>query len=264
MTRGKRRHKVTRRRGRRTRRDRLLKYMTGTGVVALILLALALHHLWAGHRHPTVEIDHSRYPVMGVDISHNNGTDIDFAQVRKSGIAFVYIKASEGKASRDATFGPNCRKARQAGLKVGAYHFYRKGTSGRVQAQNFMQAVSGTKLDLPLVIDLEDWLNDHAVHDQAVARGVRDMIDCLQSHGKRVMVYTNLEGYKKWVKPYFMAHDVWLCAFDDPEKLDGYHHVMQQYSHWGTVDGIDGEVDLNIFNGSRSEWQRWLDENVSN
>ena len=26
-----------------------------------------------------------------------------------------------------------------------------------------------------------------------------------------------------------------------------------------TVDGIDGDVDLDVFNGSHAEWQRWLE-----
>ena len=107
--------------------------------------------------------------------------------------------------------------------------------------------------------EVEDWLNDPKVSNHATATGVRAMLDYLLMHGRRVMLYTNREGYKKWVKPYFASIDLWLCAFNPPQDLEQERHVMQQYSHWGTVDGIDGDVDLDVFNGSHAEWQRWLE-----
>ena len=119
--------------------------------------------------------------------------------------------------------------------------------------------MSHTRLDLPLVVDVEDWLNDPKVSNHATATGVRAMLDYLLMHGRRVMLYTNREGYKKWVKPYFASIDLWLCAFNPPQDLEQERHVMQQYSHWGTVDGIDGDVDLDVFNGSHAEWQHWLE-----
>lgn len=223
------------------------------------MLAAALYWLWSGTRRPHVEIDPARYPVTGIDISQHNGDDIDYDKVRASGITFVYIKASEGTRGRDKNFLTNARKARQAGLVTGAYHYFRKGADGRLQARNFLQAVSHTRLDLPLVVDVEDWLNDPKVSNHATATGVRAMLDYLLMHGRRVMLYTNREGYKKWVKPYFASIDLWLCAFNPPQDLEQERHVMQQYSHWGTVDGIDSDVDLDVFNGSHAEWQRWLE-----
>jgi lysozyme len=74
------------------------------------------------------------------------------------------------------------------------------------------------------------------------------------------MVYTNGDGYKKYIKDGQVNINLWLCAFRSPEKLRHIPHQMQQYSHWGRVKGIWGDVDLNVFNGSREQWDKWLQD----
>ena len=35
-------------------------------------------------------------------------------------------------------------------------------------------------------------------------------------------------------------------------------HRIQQFNHEGSVNGVDGKVDLNVFRGTRSEWKSYL------
>ena len=141
---------------------------------------------------------------------------------------------------------------------MGAYHFFRKNRSGQEQADNFLDVIKGRTLDLPLVIDLEDdWGNGATTsHDTAVKR-LLDMIAVLKGKGYQVMIYTNNDGYDKYYKDLLGDCDLWLCSFTSPDRLN-MPHLIQQYSHEGEVDGVEGEVDLNVFRGTVSEWERYL------
>ena len=79
-----------------------------------------------------------QYPVKGIDVSHHNGT-IDWRAVADDGVKFAYIKATEGKDFQDDRFITNCREATAAGIVCGAYHYFRLGTPGLEQAQNFIR-----------------------------------------------------------------------------------------------------------------------------
>lgn len=105
---------------------------------------------------PVEEADLTEFPVRGIDISSHNGS-VDFDRAASMGFRFVIMKASEGSDFKDAAFIDNIRRAREAGLKVGVYHFFRFDADGRMQALNLLHSVRGRRLDMPLVIDLEEW-----------------------------------------------------------------------------------------------------------
>lgn len=200
------------------------------------------------------------YPVRGIDISKYNGS-VDFKKVADDDISFVYIKASEGVTVKSSSIKSNAKKAREAGLKVGAYHFFRMNRDGGLQAENFMAAVKGVHMDMPMVIDVEDWTNVRTVSRSVVNDRIKVMVNTLKRNGYRVMIYTNGDGKKHYYDVSCKGLDLWLCTFSHPDDVKGKGHVMQQYSHWGRVDGIEGSVDLDVFMGSRSEWKAWLRQN---
>ena len=223
-----------------------------------VLVWVERHHLF----HPSVSIDPVRYPIAGIDVSSHNGT-IDFDRVARQGVYFVFVKATEGVSHRDANFKKNCRAARAAGLKVGAYHFFRKSKDGEPQARHFLDVVKGEALDLPLVIDMEDAYNDRGVSDTQALNRLKTMVAQLQKHGYRVIIYTNGDGFKKYFDGRHDDVDLWISSFKSPDEIASIPHRFQQYSYWGEVEGIDGDVDLNIFNGSATEWEQWLDAQAS-
>ena len=212
-----------------------IKWLLLAGAAALVVL-LGAYCFWHHVLPHSVNVDRYRYPVAGIDVSKHNG-DIDFDQVRDDDYQFVFIKASEGKTYKDAAFDRNYREALQAGLKVGK-------TS-----------------DLPLVIDLEDdWGNGATVSRQTAIERVVQMIDILNRAGYQVMIYTNLDGYEKYYKDNLLGCDLWLCSFTSPDMLPEHPHRIQQFSHEGTVAGVKGDVDLNVFRGSKREWAIYLDD----
>ncbi len=250
---------------RRKRRRKLLK--TISLVLAALLVLLGCLMVW-GYKNRVsifhwirgeIVVNRAEYPIVGIDVSSHNG-DIDFDKVKADGYSFVIIKASEGLEHHDSRFATNYDNARKSGLKVGAYHFFRKDTDGLNQAKNFLETIGWRKLDLPLVVDVEDWSNAKNVEDERTQKNLDAMLDNLRSRGHKVMVYTNGDGYKKYIKDGQININLWLCAFKQPDKLKHIPHQLQQYSHWGRVKGIWGDVDLNVFNGSQEQWDKWLQD----
>ena len=102
----------------------------------ILILAAVVAGCRQDRRAPHTVPGFSDYEIVGIDVSAHNG-DIDFDRVKAEGIEFVFIKATEGSTFKDKRFVDNVRKARKAGLKVGAYHFFRFDTPGYMQGLNF-------------------------------------------------------------------------------------------------------------------------------
>ena len=222
-------------------------------VVAIAVVAYFAYR----HFRPNVNVD--RYTVRGIDVSHHNGT-IDWNQVAASDIRFVYIKASEGSTFQNPLFNDQYAGARGAGLKVGFYHFFRKNRDGLSQARHFLGTVGQRQPDLPLAIDIEDSHNDNQVPDSVVVAELKAMVSTLEQQGFKVMIYTNGDGYKAYYTGQLELQDLWLSSFKEPTAIAHLGHRIQQYSHWGTVDGVNTDVDMNIFMGSEREWEQWLEQ----
>ena len=236
-----------------------IKWLLLLGAATLVVLGGA-YLFWHYVLPHSVNVDRYRYPVAGIDVSKHNG-EIDFEKVAADDYQFVFIKASEGKTYQDEAFNRNYQDARDAGLKVGAYHFFRKNRTGEEQAANLLNVVKGKELDLPLVIDLEDdWGNGATTSRETALKRVLEMIEILDDKGYDVMIYTNLDGYGKYYMGMLGDHDLWLCSFTSPDILTDKPHRFQQFSHEGVVDGVKGDVDLNVWRGSKREWQRYLDQ----
>ena len=87
-----------------TRPD-FIKWLLLFGAAAVVVL-LAGYAAWRYILPHSVDVDRSRYPVAGIDVSSHNG-DIDFDRVRQADYQFVFIKASEGKTFKDPAFARN-------------------------------------------------------------------------------------------------------------------------------------------------------------
>lgn len=193
----------------------------------------------------------SGHEIVGIDVSAHNG-DIDFERVKAEGIEFVIIKATEGSTFKDKRFVDNVRKARKAGLKVGAYHFFRFDTPGYMQGLNFVNSIHGRNLDLPAVIDIEEFTNPNLQATRLVMNRVSEMADHLESRGYRVMLYTNKKGHARFIKGQLETYPLWLCSLGSlPDDIDC---DIWQATHHGRVKGVDHDVDINVFTSSATDW----------
>ena len=224
-------------------------------LVVAALLAFACVWAWQQFMKSPPYVDPVRYPVRGIDVSaHNDMMNLDAAA--RSGIEFIFIKASEGATFRDENFRINFIKARHAGLKTGAYHFFRFDVDGVSQAVNFLQTVGHRKLELGLAIDVEKHGNPPGVPPDSIALRLTQMVDYLNLMGHRVTFYTNRDGYFDYLAKTFPGSSLWICAFS--KTPINAEWTFWQYDHHGKVPGIKGDVDLNVFCGDRDEWSNYL------
>ena len=216
--------------------------------------------------HPGVRRAHSM-PVQGIDVSKYQG-DIDWAQVRDSGIAFAYLKVSEGGDHVDSRFYENWEGAARAGLPRGAYHFMYWCRTGSEQAIWFSQAVPQDAGQLPPVLDLE-WNNDSATCPQRVPRDqalqdIRVLLKAMEFHtGKRPVIYTDINFHRDVLEGELGNYEFWLrsVAAEPAERFRDRPWTFWQYTATGKVPGIRGSVDRNAFHGSVKQWKRWLRAN---
>ncbi len=237
------------------RRDPLL------GVDFVILLCMfAFVSWWAVREFKTSPpyVDPVLYPVRGIDVSAHNGM-MNLDAARASGIEFVFIKASEGVDFRDANFRLNYDKAMHAGMKVGAYHFFRFDTDGVDQAVNFIEAIGGRTLSLGVAIDVETHGNTALADRERMLENLSAMAEYLRLAGYTVTFYSSLKEYYSLMESDFRGCPMWLCSFRElPGDIDCR---FWQYYHRGKVAGVKGNVDLDVFCGSREDFERFCAEN---
>ncbi|MDE6577726.1 MAG: hypothetical protein K2J82_09650 [Muribaculaceae bacterium] len=223
-------------------------------VVCVLLIFAAF---WAYHQFLTTPpyVDPDRFPIRGIDVSAHNG-DIDFEKVKKSGVEFVFIKATEGGDFKDKNFRINYEKANKAGLKKGIYHFFRFDKDGVEQALNLMKAVGPRHPELGLVIDVEKFGNPDSIPSDLINERLTEMVDYLNLLGHRVTFYTNRAGYYDYLAESFPGYQLWICGFSQNPIYAEW--TFWQFNHHGKVPGIKGDVDLNAFCGTREEWKRYL------
>ncbi len=206
-----------------------------------------------------VELDRDIYPTRGIDVSAHNG-EIDFSAVARAGVQFVFIKASEGASWRDSYFERNYRTASDAGLMIGAYHFFRFDVEGWRQSVNILRAIGERRLDLPVAIDVEEWGNPTEVTTEKVVSELRSLIDLLRQSGRDAIIYTNKNGYYRFIRNRFDDVPLWICSFSTPPLPEHSRWTLWQHSHKGRVDGVAGAVDLVTYNTPRrNTFERWID-----
>ena len=208
---------------------------------------------------PTIGVDYNKYPVMGIDISAHQGV-IDWQTVYDSKVSFAFIKATEGTDFVDKRFAYNWKKAKQKNIIVGAYLFFKFNKDGRVQAQNFIKQVTLTDNDLPPVVDFEIAYGNRLgiFSDKHVQKQLLKCLRELEKHyGLKPIIYTNVDAYKKHIKGNFDEYPLWICKLcNEPVKTIPW--TFWQYSHKGAIPGIKGNVDMNVFKGSYTDFVDYL------
>ncbi|WP_283196060.1 GH25 family lysozyme [Rhizobium sp. AN80A] len=210
-----------------------------------------------------------KLPVHGVDVSRWQG-DIDWPKLRTQGANFAYIKATDGGDHLDPMFKTNWRKAKDAGLRRGAYHFFYWCRTAGEQADWFIRNVPRDPDALPPVIDVE-WNGESACKRrptrETVLEKMQVFMDKLENYyGKRPVIYTAPDFYADNLQGAFQNYPFWLrsVAAHPSKRYPGRKWVFWQYSGSGLSHGVEGKIDLNVFNGSPDQWMRWSAGRPSN
>lgn len=204
---------------------------------------------------PQLALDLNKYPVMGIDVSAHQGK-IDWKIVSESKVSFAFIKATEGIDFVDKKFTDNWKNAKNNNIVVGAYLFFRFSRDGKIQAKNFINNVKLTNNDLPPVIDFELSYGNR-LHKYNYKQVQNQLLKCLrelEKHYKcKPIIYTNVQTYNEYIKGSFEDYPLWICKLCN-EPSQNISWTFWQYSHKGSVAGVKGNVDVNLFNGGYTEF----------
>ncbi len=229
---------------------RLLFQLGAAALAVLVLLVLYVTFFVEKQKVPWP----AGHSVYGVDVSKYQ-RDINWEQVRGSEVSFAFLKATEGATLVDPSFDKNWEEARRAGILCGAYHFYRPHVKPDVQARNFIKRVVLQPGDLPPVLDIE--VEGRITKAQLRADLKVWLRQVEKAYGVKPIIYTNYSFYLDYLAGHFDAYHLWIARYNAPElqleKTDKLKLAFWQHTDGGTIDGITGAVDCNVFFGSMRE-----------
>lgn len=207
----------------------------------------------------------------GIDVSDYQGS-INWSQVADAGYKFAFIKATEGEGftgdpkARQQNFEANMQGASSAGMFVGVYHFARPdlGNSARDEARWFV-GVAGDYIktgDLRPVLDIEKGAD--VIGEANLSRWVSEWMETVKTEtGVEPVIYTSSDFATNYLDASLTQYDLWVAHWtydinQSPDTGIWDHWDFWQYSDSGNVTGIEGNVDLDIFNGNESELSNFI------
>ena len=227
------------------------KLIAALGALAAVVAAIVF---WP-RIYAQIELAPLRYSVIGVDVSHHQGV-IDWNALSRDGIAFAYIKATEGETFRDPSFATNWGEAAKAGLSRGAYHFFTQCRTGLDQARNFITVVPRDLRALPPVLDAESM--DPCANGTRAANVVSEIEAFLSRleayYGRRPIIYTTAEFHNAYLHGHFEHEQFWIRSIVVPPMFRSGQWVIWQYQNRGQRAGVQGPLDLNAFRGSKQDF----------
>ena len=185
----------------------------------------------------------------GIDVSKWNG-NINWDKVKSAGINFAIVREGYGKRDPrqvDKKFKDNINGAKSVGIHTSVYHYsYADSVEDAVnEAQFCLENISGLVLEYPIIVDIED-KKQLKLNNRQRTDIVKAFCSEIEKHGYYAMFYCNLN----WLNNYLYKdellpkYDLWLAQWniDKPSCTCG----IWQYSSTGKIDGIDGNVDLDV------------------
>ncbi len=230
----------------------------------------------------TTSLERTGKPMTGIDVSEYQG-NIDWAKVKNAGVEFAMLRICSHipdtpNYTVDAKFAQNIAGAKAQGIHLGAYFFsYARNIDDVVNEANMIVNILKdypATFSFPIVFDAEpgdtkDGFDISSFAGDACATFRR----ILEENGYFVSIYANTYWFNSVIDPNKIAGaDLWQANYFDAYKgytpSQGYsvassrpslansndqYVFMWQYTRYGKVDGIWGDVDMNICYKNYSE-----------
>ena len=210
---------------------------------------------WYGdevHGNSTVTDDFYKYfggeDMKGIDVSVHNG-NIDWNKVKADDIEFAILRAGFGRLEKqkDEKFEQNYAEAKAAGIPVGAYwySYAMSPEEAELEANVFLKVIKGKQFEMPIYFDLEE-KKQFDLGKEKVSAIMRAFLERVESAGYFTGLYGSASPLFTHTADDIKSHyTIWLAHWVDRTNYSGAYAVWQ-YSEKGKVDGISGNVDLDI------------------
>lgn len=193
----------------------------------------------------------------GIDVSKHQGA-IDWQQVAADGVEFAFIRVGlrgyeSGLVVLDEQFENNIKGATTNGIKAGVYFFSQATTQEEaVEEANFvLQNIAPYKIECPVVVDVEKVSDSQARMNQISMEqrtaNVKAFCDTIAAAGYTPMIYHNMEMATMFLDMAQLEdYEKWFAYYNNQDFYYPYAYEVLQYSDKGRINGISGDVDLNI------------------
>lgn len=191
-----------------------------------------------------------------IDVSEHNGK-IDWKKVQASDVDFVILRVGYGNDKEhqdDKYWEYNVKECTRLGIPFGVYIYsYAKNTvEAESEADHVLRLIEGYELSYPVYYDIED-VSILRLGSEQLKNNAITFCTKIANAGYEVGVYSNLNGWNRYLTD---------------EVYDGWHRWVAQYNSqcdykkeyemWqctskGSVDGINGNVDINFYYGEQKE-----------
>ena len=219
---------------------------------------IAKYHHGKGRRALPIHWDKLRITSVGKRGNQNVSGTADYP------VSFVYVKSTEGTTIRNRFYLKDYTDARKHGIRTGAYHFWSVRSSGAQQAQWFIRNTLFRSGDLPPVLDVEP--TDAQIKmmggEEMLFAHIRTWLNMVERYtGVKPILYVNQMFVNKHLSKQTdlkRNYSVWIARYS--EYKPDVKLTYWQLCHDGRVAGIQGDVDINVFNGYQSQFETFLEE----
>lgn len=201
----------------------------------------------------------------GVDLSSNQGTEIDDLYNGEDSVTFIIFRATDGITWQDPDFENNWATAHEKGFIVGAYHFYESDDDPQKQADNYINTVGPlAAMDFPPIVDFEG----AGIHpEQTAEEAANVLLELLQilekETGRKPIVYAGVDkGNDYLTDPAFAEYPLWICDYqstDEPRMPGAWSGT--EWELWQQTDDykLDGKSnDFDMFNGNTTALKNFI------
>ncbi len=191
--------------------------------------------------------------VLGIDVSKWN-KEIDWEAVKASGVEFVIIRcgyrgSKTGVLVEDPYFRKNIEGAKAAGLDVGVYFFTQAITQSEAveEASMVLSLIKDCELEYPIFIDTEGSGGRADSLDVATRTEIcRAFCETIEQADYEAGVYASRNWFYNQVDDDVLSqYSIWVAEYREEPLYTGRYDIWQ-YTSSGSVDGIEGRVDLNM------------------
>lgn len=191
----------------------------------------------------------------GIDVSKWQG-EIEWDRVKNAGVEFAILRAGyrgsvTGALVEDPCFMENLRGATAAGIPVGIYFFTQATDEVEAveEASMVLSLMKDFKIEYPIFIDTEGAGGNGRA--DALSVETRTLVceafcRTIENAGHRAGVYASKNWFEKRLQVSALdRYVIWLAEYREVPRYEGYYE-MWQYTSQGAVDGIAGNVDLDV------------------
>lgn len=185
--------------------------------------------------------------MKGIDISNNN-PKLNYEYMKASGVEIAIIKLKEGVTFFDPDRDIHYKGCKNAGMKVGFYHYFSKSTSALDQANGFLEELKKYSYEIIPVLDFEDPQIQNK-SDKVVAFMER----CKEVLGYYPVLYT-YESFLSNFDDRCKKYPLWIAKYGPDDGItkvsysaSGYNVVGFQYTSRAIIKGSNGYIDMNDF-----------------